>query len=173
MADLKYRGPDESGDGFAPAPGVPANPNDPTLAPGQDPASFAGIPFSYSTGAGGSVPPGGASDPTAPPGIYPASDTLAGTPLGGTGAPGSGGAPAGQIQQPGVTIQVTDPNAVYGRPGGGTGNYVVSAVVGPDSTAPAGTYPPARPIIEGGFYPASDGAGQGNIMIGGWKKGVR
>ena len=53
MADLIYSGPTDSADGAAgSAPGAPMayGAGDPSQVTGQDPASFLGIPFSYSPG---------------------------------------------------------------------------------------------------------------------------
>ena len=108
MADLIYSGPTDSADGAAgAAPGAPMahGANDPSQVSGQDPASFLGIPFSYSTGLGGS-----------PPGNFGGSD---------------------------------------------------------DPTNEPGQYPPAKPLVAGDFYPDMSGAGEGNVLVGGFKKGRR
>jgi hypothetical protein len=164
MADLIYSGPPQS----AGAAGT-----DPTLVSGQDPSSEFGIDLSYSTGAGGSPAGGAPADPTTEPNQYPPTEPLSGVPLGGTGAPGTSGAPAGQIEEPGASVMVTDPNYTSGKPGGGSGTQMVSAPVGDASTGVAGQYPPANPLVPGDFYPTSDGVGQGNVLVGGYKKGQR
>lgn len=184
MADLIYTGPTDSADGaVGNAPGAPSafGAADPSQVTGQDPASFLGIPFSYSTGLGGSPAPGGqspgAGDPTNQPNQYPSEGTFSHVPLDGTGLDGSQGAPPSQIETPGATFQVSDPNYTAGRPGGGSGTQMISAQVavgGPgDSTMVSGQYPPARPLPEGDFYPTEDGIGQGSVLVGGYKKGQR
>lgn len=184
MADLIYSGPTDSADGAAgTAPGAPMayGAGDPSQVTGQDPASFLGIPFSYSTGLGGSPPPGGqgvaGGDPTNQPNQYPDAGTISHVPLGGTGLPGTQGAPAAQIETPGTSFQVTDPNYTAGKPGGGSGTQLVDAPVAVggsgDSTTVSGQYPPAKPLVEGDFYPDHSGAGDGNILVGGYKKGAR
>src|SRR5215468_3746929 len=114
MADLIYHGPDDSANGAAgTAPGAPAAHGmaDPSQVTGQDPASFLGVPFSYSTGLGGSPPPGGESaasaEPTNQPNQYPDRGTFSHVPLGGTGLDGTDGAPQSQIATPGPVYQVT------------------------------------------------------------------
>lgn len=181
MADLIYSGPADSADGAAgTAPGAPpaGGAADPSQVTGQDPASFLGIPFSYSTGLGGSPPAGGggAGDPTNEPGQYPDRGTFTHVPLGGTGLGGTQGAPA--VAEPGGTsFQVTDPNYTSGRPGGGSGVQLVSAPVQvgghADSTMVIGQYPPARPLVPGDHYPDASGAGDGTILVGGFRKGQR
>lgn len=181
MADLIYSGPSDSADGAAGnAPGAPAayGGADPSQVTGQDPASFLGIPFSYNTGLGGSPPPGGGStDPTNEPNQYPATGTITGVPLGGTGLDGTQGAPATQIETPGTSFQVTDPNYTAGKPGGGSGVQMVAAPVAVgghgDSTMVVGQYPPARPLVAGSFYPDESGVDDGNVLVGGYKKGAR
>jgi hypothetical protein len=183
MADLIYNGPSDSADGAAgAAPGAPMayGGADPSQVTGQDPASFLGIPFSYSTGLGGSPPAGPAGtsdDPTGEPNQYPAAGTFTHVPLTGTGLPGSQGAPAATIETTGTTFAVTDPNYTAGKPGGGSGVQLVEAPVAvggeADSTMVVGQYPPARPIVAGEFYPTNDGIGEGSVLVGGYKKGAR
>ena len=186
MADLIYSGPTDSADGAAgTAPGAPAahGAGDPSQVSGQDPASFLGIPFSYSTGLGGSPPPGNESaqgnsgDPTNQPNQYPAQGTFSHVPLGGTGLDGTQGVDP-QAPAPGaVSMQVTDPNNFAGHAGGGSGTQMIAitdAISGPgDWTATQDNYPPRRPIIPGAFYPEASGSGQGNVLVGGYKKGQR
>lgn len=180
MADLVYNGPTDSADGAAgTAPGAPMafGANDPSQVTGQDPASFLGIPFSYSTGLGGSPGGAGGGDPTTEAGQNPASMPIGGTPLDGTGMAGSQGAPATQIETPGTSFQVTDPNYTAGKPGGGSGTQMVAAPVAVgghgDSTMVAGQYPPANPLVPGNFYPDASGAGDGKVRVGGFLKGQR
>ena len=182
MADLIYSGPTDSADGAAgAAPGAPMayGANDPSQVSGQDPASFLGIPFSYSTGLGGSPPGnfGGSDDPTNEPGQYPDRGTISGVPLGGTGLDGTDGAPPDMIETTGTTFAVTDPNYTAGKPGGGSGVQMVEAPVAvgghDDSTMVVGQYPPAKPLVAGDFYPDMSGAGEGNVLVGGFKKGRR
>ena len=184
MADLIYNGPTDSADGATgTAPGAPMayGANDPSQVTGQDPASFLGIPFSYSTGLGGSPPPGGqgsgGGDPTNQPNQYPSEGTFSHVPLDGTGLDGTQGAPAGQIETPGPTFMVTDPNYTSGKPGGGSGVQLVAAQVAVggsgDSTTVSGQYPPAKPLVPGDHYPTEDGIGQGSVLVGGYKKGAR
>lgn len=184
MADnMKYKGPQQSAPGQpGGGPGAPSSygPSDPTLVSGQDPASFLGINYqgAYSTGAGGSpAPGGGVGDPTNEPNQYPAREPLSGVGLDGTGAPGTQGAPATQIEQPGAAVTVSDPNYTAGKPGGGSGTQFVSVPTptsGPqDATMVAGQYPPAAPVVPGDFYPVSDNAGAGRVLVGGFLKGQR
>jgi len=194
MADTVFQPPvpGKSGDdGGPPAPGVPhaaGVDNQNTLVSGQDPDSFLGIPYSYNTGLGGSAAPGGdsvgnPSDPSNQPNQYPSTEPISGVTLDETGAPGSQGAPADVINSPGTAMLVSDPNYTAGRPGAGasggngSGTQMVPvsvAIGGPqDSTLVQGQYPPARPLPDGAFYPTSDGVGKGDILVGGWKKGVR
>jgi hypothetical protein len=184
MADLVYSGPDDSANGAAgTAPGAPMafGGADPSQVTGQNPASFLGIPFSYSTGLGGSQPPGGqtagSADPTNQPNQYPDHGSISHVPLDGTGLPGTQGAPASQVETPGTGFQVTDPNYTAGRPGGGSGTQMVTAQVAVgghgDSTMVSGQYPPASPLVPGDFYPDASGMGQGSILTGGYKKGRR
>lgn len=184
MADLIYSGPADSANGAGgQGPGAPMahGATDPSQVTGQDPASFLGIPFSYSTGLGGSPPPGGeglgGGDPTAEPNQYPDRGTFTHVPLGGTGLGGSQGVDP-QAAAPGATsMQVTDPNNFAGHAGGGSGTQMITvsdSVSGPDDwTATQDNYPPARPIIPGGFYPTASGAGDGSVLVGGFKKGQR
>lgn len=184
MADLIYNGPTDSADGAAgQGPGAPAahGANDPSQVTGQDPVSVFGIPLSYSTGLGGSPPPGGqgqgGGDPTNQPNQYPSEGTISHVPLGGTGLDGTQGAPQTQIETPGTSFMVTDPNYTSGKPGGGSGNQLVPAQVSVgghgDSTMVSGQYPPAKPLVAGNFYPDASGAGDGSILVGGYKKGAR
>ena len=183
MADLIYSGPTDSADGAAgSAPGAPMayGAGDPSQVTGQDPASFLGIPFSYDTGLGGSPPagPAGSSDdPTGEPGQYPSEGTFTHVPLAGTGLDGSDGAPPSMIETTGKTFAVTDPNYTAGKPGGGSGVQLVEAPVAvgghDDSTMVVGQYPPAKPIVPGDYYPDMSGAGEGNVLVGGFKKGRR
>src|SRR5215471_4652203 len=184
MADLIYNGPSDSADGAAgAAPGAPMahGATDPSQVTGQDPASFLGIPFSYSTGLGGSSPPGGQTpgtvDPSNQPNQYPDQGTFTHVPFGGTGLDGTDGAPPDMIETTGKTFAVTDPNYTAGRPGGGSGTQLVQAPVAvgghADSTMVVGQYPPAKPLVPGEFYPDASGAGEGNILVGGYKKGRR
>ena len=180
MADLIYSGPTDSADGAAgTAPGAPMahGAGDPSQVTGQDPASFLGIPFSYNTGLGGSAPPGGGTaDPTNEPNQYPDRGTFTHVPLGGTGLDGTQGAPM-VAETTGTSFQVTDPNYTAGKPGGGSGVQLVSAPVAVgghgDSTMVVGQYPPARPLVPGDHYPDASGAGDGTVLVGGFKKGQR
>ena len=184
MADLIYTGPTDSANG-APgtAPGAPpaAGSNDPSQVSGQDPASFLGIPLSYSTGLGGSPAPGGESpggaDPTNQPNQYPDRGTFSHVPLDGTGLDGTTGVDPNAPAPGAVSMQVSDPNNFAGHAGGGSGTQMIAvsdAISGPgDWTATQNNYPPAKPIIPGNFYPADSGAGDGNVLTGGYKKGAR
>ena len=184
MADLIYSGPTDSADGAAgTAPGAPmaGGATDPSQVTGQDPVSFLGIPFSYSTGLGGSPPPGGqgqgGGDPTNQPNQYPAEGTFSHVPLDGTGLDGTQGAPQSQIETTGTTFAVTDPNYTAGKPGGGSGTQLVQAPVAvgghDDSTMVVGQYPPAKPLVPGDYYPDQSGSGNGSVLVGGYKKGAR
>jgi hypothetical protein len=191
QGDLIYTGPDQSGSEPPSAPGAPSagGTSDPSLVSGQDPVSFLGIPFSYDTGLGGSAPPGGHQVPPGQsagtggqtvnqPDQYPDTEAVSGVSLtGGTGIEGSQGAPPDQIEQPGQSFAVTNPNNFAGWPGGGSGTQQVTVPVaqgGPnDSTMVAGQYPPAKPLPAGNFYPTDDGVGSGHVLVGGWEKGQR
>jgi hypothetical protein len=146
---------------------------DPTEVGGQNPDSLFGVPISYFTGASGS-PPGGetpaSADATVQPNQAPDSDPFTGASgFNSTGAPGSQG--AGAATPGGTPVLVTMPFQFYGTPGGGSGIQMVPATVnmsGPDdSTAPPHNYPPARPVVDGDFYPTSTGAGDGAVHVGG------
>ena len=180
MADLVYSGPTDSADGAAGnAPGAPSafGGADPSQVTGQDPASFLGIPYSYNTGLGGSAGGAGGGDPTNEAGQTPADMPISGVPLAGTGLDGTQGAPQDQIETPGTSFQVTDPNYTAGKPGGGSGIQMVSAPVAVgghgDSTMVAGQYPPAKPLPDGNYFPDNSGAGDGSVLVGGYKKGAR
>ena len=186
MADLIFMPPfpanaADDGGGM-PGPGVPsAGGVDPSLVSGQDPNSLAGIPISYSTGAGAGTPaPGGqgygGADPSNMPNQYPSREPISGVALDSTGAPGTQGAPVDRVEDPGEMFWVSDPNYTSGKPGGGSGNQMIQAPVAlglNDSTTVAGQYPPQRPLLAGGFYPADAGTAGGHVMVGGWKKGAR
>ena len=188
MADLIFMPPvpvpnsaDDGGGG--PAVNVPSagGSADATQVSGQDPNSLAGIPISYSTGAGAGTPsPGGqgygGGDPSNMPNQYPSREPISGVSLDSTGAPGTDGAPPGQVEDPGEMFWVTDPNYTSGKPGGGSGTQMIQVPVAlglHDSTTVAGQYPPAAPLPAGNFYPADAGTAGGHVMVGGWKKGAR
>jgi len=144
---------------------------DPTQVGGQDPDSLFGVPISYFTGASGS-PPGGetpqSADPTVQPNQAPNSDAFTGASgFNSTGAPGSQGVVPSAAGAP-ITVTAMFPG---GRPGGGSGNNMVTvndSISGPDdSTAAPSSYPPVRPIVAGDFYPTSTGAGEGAVHVGG------
>src|SRR5690242_8837304 len=95
---------------------------DPTLVSGQDPDSLFGMAMSYDSGAGGSAGAGGTpQDPTNMPNQYPGTEPISGVTLDGSGAPGSQGIDATANDSGGIQVQVTDPNYVAGKPGGGSG----------------------------------------------------
>jgi hypothetical protein len=187
MADLIFIPPaspaNAADDGGGPArPGVPsAGGMDPSLVSGQDPDSIAGIPVSYSTGAGAGTPaPGGqgmaGGDPSNQPNQYPSTEPISGVTLGGTGMPGTEGAPPDRVEDPGESFWISDPNYTSGKPGGGSGNQMIQVPVAlglDDSTTVAGQYPPAKPIVPGDFYPHDSGVTGGHVMVGGFKKGDR
>ena len=159
-----------------------AGASDPTLVSVQDPSSIAHIPLSYSTGAGaGSAPPGGENQgahDVNQPNQYPPSEAVTGVSFGGgTGMPGSQGIIPGDAPQGASGMQVTNPNNFAGNAGGGSGTQMITvtdSVSGPDDwTATQDNYPPGNPLLPGNFYPAATGAGQGSVMVGGWKKGQR
>lgn len=155
--------------------------SDPTLVSVQDPSSIARIGLAYSTGAGaGSAPPGGehqGAHDTSQPNQYPATEPISGVTLGETGMPGSQGIDAGTAPAGAAAMQVTNPNNFAGNAGGGSGTQMIGvsdAISGPDDwTATQDNYPPGRPLLPGNFYPAMTGAGEGSVMVGGWKKGQR
>lgn len=180
MADLIYSGPDQSANGAGGSgPGAPSafGAGDASQVSGQDPASFLGIPYSYNTGLGGTAPAAGTIDPTNEAGQTPAEGSFSHVPLGGTGLDGTQGAPQTQIETPGQSVTVTDPNYTAGKPGGGSGIQMVSADVAVgghgDSTMVAGQYPPAKPLPDGNYFPDNSGAGDGSVLVGGYKKGAR
>lgn len=186
MADLIYSGPTDSANGAAgTAPGAPAagGSRDPSQVSGQDPESFLGIPYSYSTGYGGSPPPGSESvggdsgDPSNQPNQYPSEGTFSHVPLDGTGLDGTTGIDPNAPPPGAAPIAVSDPNNFAGHAGGGSGTQIITvtdAISGPgDWTATQSNYPPERPIIPGNFYPGASGITEGNVLVGGYKKGAR
>lgn len=187
MADLIFMPPvhpeNSADDGGGSAPGAPSagGAMDSSQVSGQDPNMLAGIPISYSTGAGaGTSPPGGqgygGGDPSNMPNQYPSKEPISGVALDSTSAPGTQGAPPGQIEDPGEVFWVTDPNYTSGKPGGGSGNQMIQVPIAiglNDATTVAGQYPPAAPLPAGNFYPADTGIAGGRVMVGGWRKGAR
>jgi hypothetical protein len=158
MADLisdvsHYPGGPSSG------PANAANPNgDVSQVGGQDPASFLGIPFPYSTGAGvGSVPPGGESaagaDPSNEPNQYPATDAITGVSYGdGTGMPGTPGVSTGDPEPGGEPVSVTRPGLFIAGPvGGGPGTQMVTVTT--TLSGINGTGQPGSMVIGGGSLP--------------------
>ena len=152
--------------------------NDPTLVSGQDPANLFGVAISYDTGAQGTNGAAGQSaDATTEPGQYPATEPISGVALGDTGSPGGPGADPGD--RPGeMSVTITDPNYMAGRPGGGSGNQFITAPVavggGGDSTTMPGQYnsgvPDAMPSMS---QPQDTGAGKGRVLHGGFMNGKR
>lgn len=158
----------------------PAQNSDPSQVSGQDPNSLFGMPVSYDSGAAGTAgagDPGSPQDPTNMPNQYPSTEPISGVALGGSGAPGSQ-PPDPHGHQGAAVQQVTDPGPTLSGPvGGAPGTQQVGvpvAISGPgDSTAPAGNYPPAVPIVKGVTIPADSGAGRGNVRRGGFVNGQR
>jgi hypothetical protein len=153
--------------------------NDPTLVSGQNPENLFGVAISYDTGGQGTAGASGGpeGDPTNEPGQYPATEPISGVTLSDTGSPGGPG--ADPADRPGeMSVTITDPNGMAGKPGGGSGNYFIQADVavggGGDSTTMPGQYnsgvADAMPSLS---QPQDTGAGRGRVMRGGFMNGKR
>lgn len=162
-----------------PSSGTGADGKDVTQVSGQDPPDFLGIPFSYSTGLGGSPPPGGQSqattDPTNQPNQYPDQGTFSHVPLDGTGLDGSPGVSTGDPEPGGQPVTVTRPGAFLAGPIGGapgTQGQTVSVTLSGvnDSTTQTQQYPAAETITKVSL-PHDTGISGGHVLVGGYKKG--
>jgi hypothetical protein len=140
---------------------------DPTLMPGQAPASLFGSPLPAGTGAPGSPGGGIPTDPTLESGqLYEGISGLGPADLANTGAPGStgaqntsGGGDQVTYTEPGSFLTATYEQNTISDNVSGTGDWTGAN----DATYGAG---PQLPGIAGN-QPTSTGAGQGRVMRGG------
>ena len=164
-----------------PSSGTGSDSHDVTQVGGQDPPDFLGIPFSYSTGMGGSPPPGGqtqsTADPTNQPNQYPSEGTFTHVPLDGTGLPGGQGVSTGDPEPGGQPVTVTRPGSFLAGPVGGlpgTQGQTVSVKLSgvSDSTTMTQQYPATETITKVAL-PHDTGVSGGRVLIGGYEKGQR
>lgn len=144
---------------------------DPTLEPGQAPASLFGSPIPQGTGAPGSPGGGAPADPTLEAGqLYEGISGLGPADLANTGAPGStgsqniaGGGDRITYTRPGSYLTGTYDQQSLSDNVSGTSDWTGAN----DETYGAG---PQLPGIAGN-QPTSTGAGQGRVMRGGRSAG--
>ena len=147
---------------------------DPTVEPGQYPSSFFGVSLPMGTGAGGSAGAGGAADPSNEPGqLNEGISGLGPSATADTGAPGSMGATNGAAG--GTSISYTRPGSYLS--GTWQQDTVTDNISGPGDWTQAidGSYAGGGPDLPGlaGNQPTSTGAGGGNILKGGYRRGQR
>lgn len=174
MADLISTASEYPG---GPSAGTGSDSKDSTQVGGQDPPSFLGIPFSYSTGLGGSPGGSGDHDPTTENGQTPSTMPISDVPLDGTGLDGTPGVSTGDVEPGGQPVVVTRPGtSVAGPVGGqpGTQGVTVSVTLSGinDSTTMTQQYPATETITKVAL-PHDTGLSGGHVLTGGYKKGAR